>query len=323
MEQKKFNWDLFFYYLGDRIYNENRLSDITWAFCKSNTVFQYQFLSFLFGENDDFKQEIDLIREFTRWNDLDSKYSRPDFYFSLNDQEYIIEVKINDLNHHFEDYNATFSDAKKSYITNYFIEDKSSNSRENFTIKTWEAFYLHLQKINKPHFNAYCTYLAKVCRISKIETMDLSNLKSLTDFHKTIEKILDETNNISKGNTTFTEGNSGCSFILNTKEYKVNCWLGLVYHMKGIFVTIKKDNNFSDNFINQNFSNEESNLDNNQPWYQEGLFYFMTKEELFKQGFEKTEGTNISLENQVIFIQDFLNEVVDYINKYFNEKAKI
>lgn len=46
-------WISFFEYLADRMRNENDLSDITFALCKSNKDFQNLFLNFCFDENLD------------------------------------------------------------------------------------------------------------------------------------------------------------------------------------------------------------------------------------------------------------------------------
>ncbi len=132
--------NIFFENLSWRIKNENGLSDITWAFCESSEEFRNIFLTFFFGE-DDYKwnKGVNFQREYSRAG------SRPDFYFENNDIEYIIEVKINDRNQHFEQYNKpdTFASVRKGYITNYEIANHTE-----YSLKTWENFITYLETID-------------------------------------------------------------------------------------------------------------------------------------------------------------------------------
>ena len=80
--------NLFFESMAERLTNENDLSDITYALCKTDDDFRKFFLEYCF-ESPVYTDN--LIREYA------DEGSRPDFYFIGRDNnEYLIEVKIYD-----------------------------------------------------------------------------------------------------------------------------------------------------------------------------------------------------------------------------------
>ena len=92
--------NIFFESMAERLTNENDLSDITYALCKTDNDFRKFFLEYCFEEAVD---TDNLIREYA------DEGSRPDFYFIGRDNnEYLIEVKIYDRNQHFDQYNNQF-----------------------------------------------------------------------------------------------------------------------------------------------------------------------------------------------------------------------
>ncbi len=104
----------FFENLSKRLYSENNLSDITWAFMMSCEKFKDVFLEFCF--ESPVPDVRDIKREFV------SNKSRPDFHFyDARGIEYLIEIKIYDRNQHFDPYNKKFPKAKKSFLSNYHL----------------------------------------------------------------------------------------------------------------------------------------------------------------------------------------------------------
>ena len=104
--------------------HENDLSNITHITALTDDDFRTKFLKFFFPSID-----ISKVKEIEREKPgkTDSG-SRVDFYISMEDAElYIIEVKINDRNHHFGQYDDAYGITKDhfGYITNYnCIEEK-------------------------------------------------------------------------------------------------------------------------------------------------------------------------------------------------------
>ena len=122
-----------FYNLSQRLWNENDLSDVTWAMTQTSDKFMAEFIRFFFPKEE--FDEIDLIREYAQGN------CRPDFYFKRGKEVYLIECKIGDVNQHFDDYIKEFKIPHKrlGYITNYTL------NKPGFTVKTWTELYKHLQ----------------------------------------------------------------------------------------------------------------------------------------------------------------------------------
>ena len=86
--------------LSYRFRSENDLSDVTWTMCQTSDKFNAHFINFFFEGID--ANEVCLERE--KSNDD----SRPDFYFTYKDAIYLVENKIGDKSHHFEQYIKRF-----------------------------------------------------------------------------------------------------------------------------------------------------------------------------------------------------------------------
>jgi len=152
--------------------------------CKTSKSFQTSFLKFFFP-----KATFDDITKFEREHaDGDS---RPDFYIKNGNDEYLIEVKINDRNQHFGQYDGTFKIGKErlGYITNYQMK------QEGYEVHTWEEFYDFLFKAlpdieeEKKLWQAYLDYLKNVCRIIKMtKKMNLDGMYSLFEFYDALSK---------------------------------------------------------------------------------------------------------------------------------------
>ena len=189
-------WVSFFENLADRMRNENDLSDVTYALCKSNKDFQNLFLNFCFDENLD---TDDLSREYAEGD------SRPDFFFHDNTSkiEYVLEVKIFDRNQHFKQYQERFPNAKYAFIANYDF-----TNIEKWKIRTWKGFYNHLlnsEIISNPVISGYLQYLKSVTNIMEFKKINLKACKSLPTLIENLKVILIQEFN-------FTEYNSAKSF---------------------------------------------------------------------------------------------------------------
>ena len=166
--------EMFFEKLSYRLYKENHLSDITWAMIESCLDFRRLFIQFFFGEQVDVTSPISIKREHSSGN------CRADFYLKAGSVEYIIECKVNDGNHHFEDYRLEWPAAKLGYIANYDIKDVLG-----YEIRTWKGFYTYILSFletgemdvtSRELICGYLQYLKGICGIFKIEKMKLDGL---------------------------------------------------------------------------------------------------------------------------------------------------
>ena len=134
---------------------ENYLSDVTYALCESNLEFRKFFLKFFFGDKLNAEQ-VSITREY-RFGGC-----RPDFLIETREPRdfFVVEVKINDRQHHFKDYEEQvlkklYSDVSKAnnckigdlkehvgYIANSRITPQEVKEAKGFKhIRTWQKFY--------------------------------------------------------------------------------------------------------------------------------------------------------------------------------------
>src|SRR5690554_3612780 len=119
--------------LSAKFRNENALSDITWVMCETSETFRKLFLKFFFP-NDEFNNILEFRREYSLAD------SRPDFFIKNGSDIFLIEVKIYDTKHHFDQYTDAFNIPKShlGYITNYNLW------QNGYSVKTWKVFYEYL-----------------------------------------------------------------------------------------------------------------------------------------------------------------------------------
>lgn len=173
----------FFDCIAERMRNENDLSDVTWAMLQTSDTFLDAFLSFFFP--DVAFSEVYIEREKSEDD------SRPDFHFQYNGSTYVIENKIYDQNHHFEQYTSTFnvSPDRLGYITNYPMKHKP------FIIHTWTEFYCYLKKKKVPQsernlWDGYLSYIKNVCSIEIFtKRMNLDGMYSLYEFYNVLDEV--------------------------------------------------------------------------------------------------------------------------------------
>lgn len=237
----------FFEALAERKYNENDLSDLTYALCNANDEFRKFWLQFCFDEDIDTN---DLRREYQEG------FSRPDFFFhDLNNQERIIEVKIYDRNQHFEQYEKKFPEACYAFIANYTYEPV-----KKWKIKTWNCFCEQLEHsdlLKNEFINGYVKYLKQLINIKEYKEMNLKKLESLPVF---IENL----NNIFTKEYSFAENNQLKSYnseFYGQFFYKTNgndtlyCWIGLYLPENEIYIGFNDDDSWVPEKILKNFKN--------------------------------------------------------------------
>lgn len=168
--------------LSLRLNSENNLSDITWTMCQTSDAFQNVFLQFFFPKEK--FTEVYLQRE------LPDEDCRPDFYFEHDGKVFLIECKIWDRNHHFEQYTKQFkiSNEQLGYITNYPM------LKEGFSVRTWTELYIYIKnripKEEESLWNGYLEYLQEVCQIFiPKQPMNLDGMFSLYTLYRSLDEV--------------------------------------------------------------------------------------------------------------------------------------
>ena len=309
----------FIEYLSWRMKDENDLSDITWSFCESSEEFKNVFLTFFFGKDEfNWNKVVDFKREYSRAG------CRPDFYFRNEGIEYIIEVKINDRNQHFEQYNQqeTFANARKGYITNYRLSDC-----DGYSLRTWEGFRNRLKasnfKINQDLLEGYISYLDNVCTIKEVKQMKLRGIESLYHFNNALEKVIEgDDNNYFYTRYTQTDKSydirQGRCFQLIFKNIKIDDvwgWIGLYFNDQTV-VCIEFDKNEGWGLpvyeILDSYKDHEEGEFASKPYEDDGAYYFELSE-VCLENFENADNVDIQIE----ILDSFFQEVL----KYVEEKA--
>ncbi|MDE6578329.1 MAG: PD-(D/E)XK nuclease family protein [Muribaculaceae bacterium] len=183
--------NFFFEKLASRLKSENDLSDITWAMAHTSSKFTTAFIQFFFKDIIPVEKSSSIFieREWSKDN------SRPDFYFTYEDNHFLIENKIYDREQHFEEYVKVFDIPNNhlGYITNYPLK------MEGFTVHTWREFYNYISKLipddESDLWNAYLSYLKKCCNLNISTTpMKLKETYSLFTLYHSIEDIVSFSN---------------------------------------------------------------------------------------------------------------------------------
>lgn len=184
----------FFSVLAERAYRENDLSDVTYALLEANRAFRQFFLDFFFPHEGLEGEKVVIEREHVIGD------SRPDFWIRNGNEVYLVEVKIWDGGHHFEQYHKILGEegskdgrwARLGYIANYSLcnvnicEDgvRQEASETGCGLHTWEEFSKRLESDDcsgDPFVRGYLDYLKRVC---PYDDFDLSAwLKELNDFN--------------------------------------------------------------------------------------------------------------------------------------------
>lgn len=343
----------FFSCLSERMNNENRLSDITWALCQVSDNFKYSFVNFFFEdiEKEDCR-EIEIERE------KQQDDGRPDFYFELDNKVFLIENKIYDPNHHFHQYLQTCKEPSRlGYITNYAIKDEDDINdngniikwkvlyNEGFRVHTWEEFYDNMYNCMETNSNilneeerkfweGYLEYLKKVCSIIKInKVMKIDGLYSLYSLMTIFEKICRQ----SKGNnytlsysqdgsvdkTKCERGNSGVIFYLtynSEPNVVIYGWIGVYYNLEdvrpGIWMGFSEKDGWGKKYTDML---ERNRLSAGQtfelPYFENNALWFKLNEKQMELFENATK-----VEEQEDILRNYMDEVINYPEVH-NKKA--
>lgn len=228
---------------ADQQRSENALSDLTWAACQTSPALLKTFLGFFFpGVPFDNLSAIE--REYPEGD------SRPDFLIRNGNDLYLIECKLYDTQHHFEQYTSTFGlpPARLGYITNYRMY------RPGYTVRTWEELYHHLHRHlpadgeERKVWLAYLAYMKSVCSIyKKPKKMELKGMYSLYAFMQELKNAVNRETEVYKtalyesrrdthggGNMygSMQDGMAGCYFQLGYKQLHlpdIFVWIGVYF----------------------------------------------------------------------------------------------
>lgn len=316
--------DIFLDILSSRKRSENDLSDITWALCLSSHSFQSLFIKFFFPDT-----EFLNISRFER--EKIEKDSRPDFLIENNGIIYLIECKIYDKNHHFEQYTSTFNipNERLGYITNYKM------TQNGFTVKTWEELYDHVKK-NLPEsenekalWNGYLKYLKSVCGIVKItKKMNLKEMHSLYSFTELLKKLVNRTERnfdlqyYSNKNIQGGEGISGCYFEVkysNDLIKKTWAWIGIYFERENPLICLGFENKQGwgkpvYELVNKNLDKFEKDEYLKKPYREDGAIWF----ELIDEKHKEFDSSNLDCQIQII--KEFMDRVLITPLKLLNNK---
>jgi len=299
-----------------RFNSENDLSDMTWVICETSLSFQQLFLNFFFPN-----VRFDKIISFSR--EVSKDGSRADFLVNNDGVEYVIECKIHDKNHHFEQYLKTYNltNDRLGYIVNYPLV------KEGFVIKGWTELHDYLES-NLPEdteekelYQLYLDYLRNVCGIIKINSkVELNGIYSLFAFNIILKSVIsrDENNyRLSFYNTDFKESYYGYKFKVESKiNDKEDIWLnvGLWFKYEKPVITIGVWNNkgwgkpFYDELSNNNKNFE---FKYSRKFYLEDSSYYFEGSHLFYCEFQDSKDPV----SQKLVLSKFVDEVVNfYIN---------
>lgn len=340
----------FFSCLSDRLYNENRLSDITCALCHVSDNFKYSFVKFFFEdiEKENCK-EIEIERE------KQQDEGRPDFYFEFDNKIFLIENKINDRKHHFHKYLQTCKEPSYlGYITNYAIKDEDDIyedgnvtkwkelHNEGFRVHTWEEFYDYMNTYIKNNSNnikeeernfweGYLEYVKNVCSIIKIKkVMKIDGLYSLYSLMTILDKICRKGKEKAYSLSFYSEGTmstskcqrgiSGINFELiynGTCNEKIWGWIGVYYEREKpeIWMGFDKADAWGKKFIDKITKPYIEGQTFEIPRDEKNALWFKMNEKQM-DNFDKAT----KVEDQEKILRNFMDEVINY-PELLNKKA--
>lgn len=300
--------------LSERKRSENDLADITWALCLSSHSFQLLFLNFFFPDTD-----FSSITKFER--EKPEGDSRPDFLIENDGKTYLIECKLNDENHHFEQYTSRFNipNDRLGYITNYKM------TQNGFSVKTWEEFYDHVtnnlpeSENEKALWTGYLKYLKSVCGIIKItKKMNLKGMYSLYSFTELLKKLVNrketdfELRYYSNKNIQGGNGISGCYFEIKYSNDLIEttwAWIGVYYERENPLICLGFENKEGwgkpvCDIIDKQLDKIEKDEYCTKPYREDGAIWFELTDEKHK------EFDTASLEEQIQIIKEFMDRVI-------------
>lgn len=310
--------------LSNYYWHENDLSNITVAFCNSNDYFKEKFLHFFFP-NLNIEDVENIKREV--W-DSNGASSRVDIHILMkSNDKYIIEVKKDDKNHHFRQYEKAFGINKVhfGYITNYYCTEGISLG---YDVKTWGEFYDYISELDDSSklkglpITAYLVYLKNTCNIIRYtEIMNFKSLKTIPQFFDTMDSIAkEEAHNLQicpqyqrKGQITWTYSyKEFCIHGIKSKE-DVNGMFLLLYDANFVSIGIPSCKSMPITKIEKEEKNVRFKFTNkpsiDSDWWGY-LWYELSNEALNK--FQESK----NIEEQKTILREYLKEVINSIRKY-------
>jgi hypothetical protein len=287
---------------------ENDLSDLTWTVCQTSETFKQLFLHFFFPNT-----KFDRINRFDRERTIND--SRADFVVDNDGKLFVIECKINDKNHHFEQYIEAYKIEKEQlgYIVNYNLY------KAGFEVKTWQHFCEFIQdnipedEAEKGLYEGYIEYLKSVCGIIKItKKMELNGVYSLYCFNQILRSVVNRKTadfTLSYYNSDFKEYYYGCKFKVEVVK-KEDIWLhiGLWFDREKPVITIGvwKQEGWGKPFYDE-LTQEKKHIENyaGRHYLEYSSYYFEGTEKFY----EEFEGA-VSVETQKAILCKFVDEVV-------------
>ena len=239
----------FFKVLADRLYKENNLSDVTYALLAANSGFRKFFLDFFFPGAGLSPDTVVIEREHAEPG------GRPDFWIRAeNGTVYIVEFKIWDGNHHFNEYvqilekdengGEDTASQRLGYIANYSLEGLDA---KGCRLHTWKEFEDALagENVHDLQIQGYLEYLKRVCPNEdfKLEKWPfcLADFKHVKDFYAGLEAAIEAVDNkrdcklYTRSSRDFKNKEwMGRFFEFTYKpQQRVWAWIGVYYTNKG------------------------------------------------------------------------------------------
>lgn len=243
-----------------------------------------------------------------------------------NEEIYLIENKIGDKNHHFEQYIKTYKiePSHLGYIANYPI------AKEGFETHTWRDLYIHLSN-NIPNeenalWMAYLKYIKDVCSIFITDKpMNLQGMFSLYTFYRCLDEVfifdtyafrsalydsLRDTNGGGNFLYTLRDGVMGKYFSVKLKKCHVKeawGWLGVYFEREDPVICLGFCNREGwgkpiFNIINSDpFAIPEGTFAS-EPYEEDGAYWFDFK--------KYDEFDSLDLDGQIGLLRDFFKEAI-------------
>lgn len=255
----------FFTALATRAWKENDLSDVTYAMCEGDPVFRQFFLDFFFPAAKLAGDKVSFARERATEN------GRPDFWIESQDgRKFIVEVKIWDGNHHFEQYYKDLEDwTHLGYIANYSLTGipVKANGKANgksvcaselgCRLATWQEFIQRLENyscLNDPFVDAYLGYLKAACPYDDFEIpndwrISTSDFTAVAQFLRELDEAIAQdalkaigiTPPARSSNHSKTKQKVGKFFEWSNQESEptVRGWTGIRYAHEGAYLCVE------------------------------------------------------------------------------------
>lgn len=298
--------DVFFSNLAKRLKSENDISDITWALCCTNSHFQKLFLQYCFKNS--ICKDIDFIER-----EVTEKNLRPDFLIQdIDGNRYLLEVKKYNRNIH-KEYKSLKSIKEKAFIANYSIKKQTIYDH----IITWHDFIDLLREeieknteLNNRLIKGYLDYLIDATDYYKGATMNLSGLKSLDIFVRTISEIVNQSE-IQDVKTKYScdVGYSGIDIKFSKNRKFFHIWYGITYSNEKPYVLLQFFDDCS-KAIQEKLLRTDKGKYFVEPYRDKDVIV-----EIQKKYFEMLCDNKTTFDEQKKILKDFLEEVINVLTK--------